>query len=82
MIRPVLQAELKRETGQSLSDAVLDGSLQRVEFTWDPIRDSLMQSAQAAHAAGFIKQSPVLDGIYDLTVLNAVLRERNLPPVP
>jgi NitT/TauT family transport system substrate-binding protein len=81
-IGSILQAELKRETGAPLSDAVLESALKRVEFTWDPIRESLVQSAKAAHEAGFIKQSPNLEGIYDLTMLNTVLREHNLPPVP
>ena len=78
---PVLQAELKRETGKALSDAVMASAMKRVEFTWDPIQASLVKSAEAAHAAGFIKQTPDLAGIYDLTLLNGVLKEKNLPSV-
>lgn len=79
---PILQAELKRETGKELSNAVISGAMARVEFTWDPLRASLLQSAQAAHVAGFIKEAPDLAGLYDLMILNTVLRDQSLPSVP
>jgi NitT/TauT family transport system substrate-binding protein len=73
--------EIKRLTGKALTMQVLDGAWSRMRVTYDPISASLVQSAQAAYVAGFLKQEPDLTGIYDLTLLNQVLAERGLPAV-
>ena len=77
----VLNAELKRETGKALPDAVIARAMERVEFTWDPIAVSLGRVAQAAHQAGILRNAPDLAGIYSLRMLNSVLKEKDLPPV-
>ena len=77
----VLNAELKKETGKALPDAVITRAMGRVEFTWDPITSSLRKSAEAAHKVGFLKTPPDLMGIYSLRLLNDVLKEKQLPPV-
>ena len=77
----IINDELKKETGKALPEEVIARSLQRVEFTWDPIASSLQKSADAAHRIGFIRDKPDLKGIYDLSLLNEVLRERKLAEV-
>ena len=77
----VLNAELKRETGKALPDAVIARAMERVEFTWDPISSSLRKSAEAAHKIGFLRTHPDLKGIYSLTTLNEVLQEKHLAAV-
>ena len=77
----VLNQQLKKETGKSLKDEVIQKAMSRVEFTWDPICMSLKKSAAASHRIGFIRKEPVLEGIYSLTLLNEVLKEKNLAPV-
>jgi NitT/TauT family transport system substrate-binding protein len=52
-----------------------------MSITYDPISASLFKSAEAAYAAGFLKDKPNLSGIYDLTLLNGVLKEKGFPPV-
>jgi NitT/TauT family transport system substrate-binding protein len=76
-----INEELKKETGKALPEEVINRAMQRVEFTWDPISSSLRKSADAAHKIGFIKEPPNLEGIYDLSILNEVLRERKLAEV-
>lgn len=77
----LLNAELKKETGKPLPDAVIARAMQRVELTWDPIASSLRTSAAAAHKARFLRQPPDLDGIHSLQALNAVLEAKRLAPV-
>jgi NitT/TauT family transport system substrate-binding protein len=77
----ILNAELKKETTKALQEAVVTKAMSRVEFTWDPIQSSLYQSAESAHKVGFIRKKPDLQGIYDLTLLEEVLKEKNLPPL-
>jgi NitT/TauT family transport system substrate-binding protein len=77
----VLNAELKKTTGKALPEAVLMRALERVEFTWDPLAESLRRCAESAHKVGFAKSSPDLTGIYWLRPLNEVLKKKGLPPV-
>lgn len=76
---PVLNQELQRETGKALPESIISGAFQRVEFTWDPIESSLHTSARDAYTAGFFKTEPDLNGIYDLSFLNKILRDMKLP---
>jgi NitT/TauT family transport system substrate-binding protein len=77
-----LNLEIERLTGKRLPDAVLDAAWSRLDVTWDPVRASLQRSADAAFRLGFLGDAaPRLDGIYDLRVLNQVLRAKNLPVV-
>jgi NitT/TauT family transport system substrate-binding protein len=79
--RQIANDEIKRLTGKALAKEVIDGAWSRMRITYDPISASLFQSAEAAYTAGFLKEKPNLSGIYDLTLLNQVLKEKGLPPV-
>ena len=77
-----LNQEIERLTGAALASQVLDDAWGRQLVTYDPISSSLTGSADAAFSAGFLGDTkPNLDNIYDLTILNQVLREKNLPAV-
>ena len=76
--------QLKKLTGKELPEDVLTESLTRLEFTYDPIKESLFKSANDAYDLGFLakgKARPNLEGIYDLTVIDQVLTEKGLPTV-
>jgi NitT/TauT family transport system substrate-binding protein len=77
----VLNEQIKRETGKALKEEVIQKAMTRVEFTWDPLCASLKQSAEASHRIGFIREEPALAGIYALTLLKDILKEKNLPPL-
>ncbi len=77
----LLNVEIEKLTGKKLAAEVLTMAWGRMKATWDPISASLFTSAQSAFDAGFLKEEPKLDGIYDLTLLNEVLKEKNLPAV-
>jgi NitT/TauT family transport system substrate-binding protein len=77
-----LNSEIERLTGAALPTAILDDAWSRQMVTYDPIRASLVGSADAAFQLGFLGDTPPnLDNIYDLTLLNQVLKEKNLPAV-
>jgi NitT/TauT family transport system substrate-binding protein len=80
--RQVLNQQLQKETGKSLAAEVLDDAFSRMQVTYDPIRSSLLKSTQQAFDEGFLGRSkPDLSGLYDLTLLNEVLREKKARPV-
>lgn len=77
-----LNAEIARLTGAALPQAILDDAWSRQTVTFDPIRASLFGSAEAAFKLGFLGDTmPKLDSIYDLSILNAVLKEQNLATI-
>jgi len=74
--------ELKKITGQTIPEDVLQQSLSRLEFTYDPIQQSLYKSADDAFKLGFLGDTkPDLSNIFDLNILNKVLKEKALVPI-
>src|SRR4051812_21040514 len=73
-------AQLEALSGKPLKPEVLKAAFANLSFTNDPIAPSLFTSAQHAQDVGLLK--PVeLKGIYDLTILNEVLKADGQPTV-
>jgi sulfonate transport system substrate-binding protein len=73
--------ELKKLTGHTINEDELQQAWPRIEFTYDPLKVSLFKSANDAYDLGFLakgKERPDLSGIYDLTILNEVLKDKGL----
>lgn len=74
--KQILNKQIQNETGKALAAGVLDDSFSRLQITYDPLREPLRRAAQSAFDAGFLgRQMPDLSRLYDLTLLNQVLRE-------
>ncbi len=72
-------AAFKKLTGQTMPEDELRDASSRFEVTYDPIQSSLFKSADAAFKVGLLGDvTPDLSGIYDLTLLNEVLKEKGL----
>ncbi|MGW2032591.1 MULTISPECIES: aliphatic sulfonate ABC transporter substrate-binding protein [Streptomyces] len=65
--------QLGIDSGKELPAKVLDPAWKSVQFTDDPLAATLDTEAKHAVKAGLL-ENPKLDGIYDLTLLNKVLR--------
>jgi NitT/TauT family transport system substrate-binding protein len=73
-------AELTTLLGKGLKSSALAASFKEITFTNDPIASSLATDAKHAVAVGLLQ--PVnLNGIYDLSPLNAVLKADGEPQV-
>jgi NitT/TauT family transport system substrate-binding protein len=70
----MVNAELKAETTMALPDELMREAWGRLEFTCDPIRASLLKSAEDAHRLGFLNRPPDLSHIYQLDMLNDVMK--------
>jgi sulfonate transport system substrate-binding protein len=78
----VYNTELKKLTGQTIPEDQLKDAFSKLEITYDPIKQSLFKSANDAFEIGFLgKTKPDLSGIYDLTALNDIIKEKGLQPV-
>lgn len=78
----VFNEELKKLTGKTLPEDEFREGLSRMELTHDPIKESLFKSANDAYDIGFFRERPDLLGIYDLDILNEVLAEKGMAPIP
>jgi sulfonate transport system substrate-binding protein len=76
----VVNEGIKDVTQKALPDAVLSAAWPNLTFTVDPIAASLKTSASEATALGLLDETD-LTGIYDLTLLNEVLREAGQPEI-
>ena len=67
---PALEAALFKLTNKKLPDGVLADAITRVQFTEDPLPDTLAKMAAWSHEIGFLKDQPKLDGLVDTALLN------------
>jgi NitT/TauT family transport system substrate-binding protein len=78
----MVNQQIQKATGRALAPKVLNESFSRLQVTYDPVRTSLLTAAQQAFDAGFLgRQRPDLAGLYDLSLLNEVLREKKATAV-
>ena len=74
--------ELKKLTGQTIPEDELKEAISRLELTYDPLQETLIKSANDAFEIGFLgKTKPDLSGIFDVNILNEVLKEKGLQSV-
>src|SRR3989441_12605441 len=70
-------------TGKTIPGKELEEAFSRMEITYDPVKNSLYKSADDAYNLGFLgDKKPDLNNIFDLKLLNEVLKEKNLPKIP
>lgn len=78
----IFNTQLKSLTGQTIPEDQLSEAFNRLELTYDPVKRSLFESASDAFSVGFLgKTEPDLSGIYDLTILNEVLKSKGLQEI-
>jgi NitT/TauT family transport system substrate-binding protein len=66
---------IQAATGKPIAPALVAASFKNQTFTVDPIPASLVKDAKDAYAVGLIG-SPDVKGIYDLKILNEVLKSK------
>jgi NitT/TauT family transport system substrate-binding protein len=78
----VFNVELKRLTGNTIPEDEFEEGFSRMTLTWDPVKESLFQSASDAFDIGYLgEEKPDLSEIYDLRILDEVLGEKGLPEI-
>jgi NitT/TauT family transport system substrate-binding protein len=80
--KALVNKNIETVTSAALPTRVIDGAWENQKVTADPNAASLQKSADDAFALGFLgSKKPDLNNIYDLTLLNKVLREKGRPEV-
>lgn len=73
--------QIKKLTGKSLPDDVLKSSFQRITVTYNPETESIKEFVKLSVDNGYIKETPDVSNLVDLTILNRVLQKKGLPAV-
>ncbi|SEO78721.1 ABC transporter substrate-binding protein [Trujillonella endophytica] len=76
-----VNAGLEAAGSSALAAEVLDRAWSNLSVTWDPLAETLEESAQHSFDAGTTPELVDIEGIYDLRPLNAVLSDLDLEPV-
>ena len=84
--KAAINAQLKLLTGKPLPAGLLDAAFARVLLTYDPLSAELLVSASRAGELGYLPRENVfplarLGEVFDLSLLNDLLKERHLPPL-
>ncbi|MDQ3873553.1 MAG: ABC transporter substrate-binding protein [Thermoproteota archaeon] len=79
----VFNGELYKLTGNTIPEDEYREGISRLKLTYDPIKQSLFKSANDAFDIGFLGEGsrPDLSKIYDLSILNEILRERGMQQI-
>jgi len=78
----IMNAEIKQETHSALADDVLNDAFGRIDVTYDPVRSSLLTASQEAFDLGLLGHDrPDLAQLYDLSILNEVLKDKGLKTI-
>lgn len=80
VVADLINDQIHRLTGKALAPSVLSSALHRVEFTAAPLENELQHAADLAYQAGFLKEDPRLDGLYNLSFLDKILRPATAKP--
>ena len=78
----IFNAELNKLMGQTIPEDEFREGISRIELTYDPIKESLFKAANDAYDIGFLgKTRPELSDIYNVNILNEVLKGRGLQEI-
>ena len=78
----LFNVELQKLTGKTIPVNEFEEGFSRMTLTWDPVKESLFESANNAFDIGFLgDKRPDLSKIYALTILNQVLKEKGLAEI-
>ena len=78
----IFNAELNKLMGQTIPEDEFREGISRIELTYDPIKESLFKAANDAYDIGYLgKTRPELSEIYDVKILNEVLKGRGLQEI-
>jgi NitT/TauT family transport system substrate-binding protein len=79
-VQDAVNAQIEKDTGKKLKPEVLTSAFAKLTPTVDPAASSLAESAKHAEDIGLLKPTD-LKGIYDLTLLNELLKAAGKPEV-
>ncbi|MCX8129314.1 MAG: aliphatic sulfonate ABC transporter substrate-binding protein [Clostridia bacterium] len=79
--KQTVNAQIELLTKKPLSKDILDESFKRLTVTYSPEKDSVIGFVDLSVENGFLRQRPEIKNIFNLEILNKVLKEKGLSEV-
>src|SRR5574341_1717807 len=70
----VFNSEIEELLGSGFNEGDLRAALGRMEFTYDPLKETVEESAQDAYELGLLAREPDLSGMFDSSYLDDAIR--------
>ena len=80
--KQIVNDEINNLTKKSLSKDVLDVAFDRMTVTYDPEKESVIDFVDLSVETGILKEKPDTTGLFDLSILNKVLKNKNYNTIP
>ena len=80
--KQIVNDEINNLTKKSLSKDVLDVAFDRMTVTYDPEKESVIDFVDLSVETGILKEKPDTNGLFDLSILNKVLKNNNYNTIP
>ena len=77
----IVNAQIEQLTKKPLAKDILDAAFQRLTVTNDPEKDSVLDFVQLSVSAGFLKEKPDTARLFNLNILNKILKEKGLTEI-
>jgi len=77
----IVNKQITELTKKGISKDVLDAAFNRLTITNNPEKDSVLEFVNASVKEGFLKTKPDTTDLFDLTILNKVLKEKGLDQI-
>lgn len=74
--KETVNAKVKELTQKELAKDILDAAFGRLKVTYDPHKESVVEFAKLSYEAGFLKEQPNVDNLFNLEILNKILKEK------
>jgi len=76
--KEIVNKQITELTKKSIAKDVLDAAFKRLTVTNNPEKDSVLEFVKASVNEGFLKTEPDTKDLFNLTILNKVLKEKGL----
>lgn len=77
--KQIINAKLSELNQKPLAKDVLDSSMQRLTVTYDPEVESINDFVNFSVRQGYLRSQPDTQNLFNLEILNRVLKNKNLP---
>jgi NitT/TauT family transport system substrate-binding protein len=74
--KEIVNTQINNLTKKPLPKDVLDSSFSRLQVTYNPEKESVIDFVKLAQGAGYLKSNPDTNKLFNLTILNKVLKEQ------
>ena len=79
--KAIVNKQITELTKKGISKDVLDAAFKRLTVTNDPEKDSVLEFVKSSVKEGFLKSDPDTKNLFNLTLLNKVLKEEGLKQI-